>query len=162
MLATTRRTDSGPIPRTLASSKSILDLPSLLVFTKPANQILRHLSYIETQRGTRLLTSGWWGYSRHPNYLGDWLMSWAYCLPTWASGYVIHSSILHGEKVVTQGPNNEMAGWAIPITYFYMLYFAILLIHRENRDSANCAKKYGKSWDEYCRIVKWRILPGVY
>ena len=55
-----------------------------------------------------------------------------------------------------------MAGMAIPITYFYMLYFAILLIHRENRDSENCRKKYGKSWDEYCRIVKWKIVPGIY
>lgn len=55
-----------------------------------------------------------------------------------------------------------MAGWGIPITYFYMLYFAILLIHRENRDSENCARKYGKDWDEYCRIVKWKIVPGLY
>ena len=27
------------------------------------------LTYMETKRGTKLLTSGWWGRSRHPNYL---------------------------------------------------------------------------------------------
>ena len=33
------------------------------------------LQFIETKRGTKLLTSGWWGRSRHPNYFGDWLMA---------------------------------------------------------------------------------------
>lgn len=27
------------------------------------------LQWMETKRGTKLLTSGWWGMSRHPNYL---------------------------------------------------------------------------------------------
>jgi delta14-sterol reductase len=29
----------------------------------------KNLTYMETKRGTRLITSGWWGMSRHPNYL---------------------------------------------------------------------------------------------
>lgn len=33
------------------------------------------LKFIETQRGTKLIISGWWGMSRHPNYLGDWIMA---------------------------------------------------------------------------------------
>jgi delta14-sterol reductase len=36
---------------------------------------------MDTKRGTRLLTSGWWGFSRHPNYLGDWLMAWYVAAP---------------------------------------------------------------------------------
>ena len=47
----------------------------------PKSQYIRHkrvcrnvhkladLSFMETKRGTRLLTSGWWGLSRHPNYM---------------------------------------------------------------------------------------------
>jgi delta14-sterol reductase len=31
--------------------------------------------YLQTERGTKLMTSGWWGRSRHPNYFGDWLMA---------------------------------------------------------------------------------------
>ena len=27
------------------------------------------LEYMTTERGTKLLTSGWWGRSRHPNYM---------------------------------------------------------------------------------------------
>lgn len=32
-------------------------------------------------------------------------------------------------------------GASTPITYFYPLYFAVLLIHRQIRDDHNCAKK---------------------
>jgi steroid 5-alpha reductase family enzyme len=38
--------------------------------------------FIETSSGGRLLTSGWWGLSRHMNYLGDLLMSLAWSLPS--------------------------------------------------------------------------------
>lgn len=130
--------------------------------TNPNHPDVKHLEYIETARGTRLLTSGWWGTARHINYLGDWIMSWAYCLPTWLSGYVVHNSILTGQKIVSQGPNGEMAGRGTPITYFYMLYFAVLLIHRERRDDAHCRAKYGDDWNRYCQKVRWRILPGIY
>ena len=88
-----------------------------------------------TERGTKLLTSGWWGRSRHPNYMyvltsgdllsvcsltffrlrGDLLMAFAWSLPT---------------------------GFNTPITYFYVIYFAVLLIHRERRDDEACEKKY--------------------
>lgn len=48
------------------------------------------------------------------------------------------------------------------LPYFYCLYFASLLIHRERRDDMACRKKYGKDWDTYCSIVRWRIIPCVY
>lgn len=130
--------------------------------TNPEDPAVKHLKYIETKSGSRLITSGWWGTARHINYFGDWLMSWAYCLPTGFAGYVVHKSITTGEQVVSQGPNNEMRGWGTPVTYFYMLYFAVLLVHRELRDEEKCRKKYGKDWDRYCEIVKSKIIPGVY
>lgn len=93
------------------------------------------LKYIETKSGSRLITSGWWGKARHINYFGDWLMSVAWCLP---------------------------CGFESPIPYFYCVYFAILLIHRERRDEEKCRNKYGSDWDRYCSIVKHRIIPGIY
>jgi len=48
------------------------------------------------------------------------------------------------------------------LPYFYIIYFTILLIHRERRDHAMCAARYGKAWDEYCCRVPWRIVPGIY
>ncbi|KAL7421779.1 erg24, C-14 sterol reductase [Cryptotrichosporon argae] len=95
----------------------------------------KNLSYMETERGTKLLTSGWWGRSRHPNYLGDWLMAWAWCLPT---------------------------GFNTPVTYFYVAYFAVLLMHRQMRDDEACRHKYEKDWDKYCQLVPWKIIPYIY
>jgi protein-S-isoprenylcysteine O-methyltransferase Ste14 len=91
--------------------------------------------FIRTESGTLLLTSGWWGMARHLNYFGDLLMGLAWCLPT---------------------------GFAHPITYFYIVYFLILLIHRERRDHRMCLQRYGSDWEAYCRRVPWRIVPGLY
>lgn len=35
----------------------------------------KNLTSMQTKRGTKLLTSGWWGFSRHPNYFGDLIMA---------------------------------------------------------------------------------------
>ena len=145
--------------------------------TNPKDPKVAHLRYMETASGSKLLISGWWGTARHINYLGDWIMAWSYCLPTGLAGYVIqHSSMapLGGGESPTDGSfiggaptktdvvQSEAKGWGMLITYFYVLYFAILLIHREMRDEEKCMRKYGKDWDEYRKKVPWRILPGVY
>lgn len=142
--------------------------------TNPDDPRIKHLKYIETAAGSRLLVSGWWGTARHINYLGDWFMSWSYVLPTALSGYVIHNAAEHpvqasqtdayffknsyGKYVVPDGAK----GWGMIFTYFFMVYFAILLIHRERRDEEKCRKKYGKDWDRYVELVPYRIIPYVY
>ena len=105
----------------------------------PDGPAARHLESMPTARGTRLIVSGWWGLARHVNYLGDWLMGLAWCLPCGLAG----------------------AKGAVP--YFYCLYFAALLAHRERRDEAACRAKYGdRDWGAYCARVPWRIVPYVY
>ena len=101
-------------------------------------------------------------------------MSWSYSLPTGVAGYIISQSdfvpesvLAAGEKVITSASGKtiyqgEAKAWGMAITYFYVLYFAVLLIHRELRDEEKCAKKYGEDWKRYKKIVKWKILPGVY
>ncbi|KXS19079.1 ERG4/ERG24 ergosterol biosynthesis protein [Gonapodya prolifera JEL478] len=103
--------------------------------TDPKSPRVAHLTYMITKTGSRLITSGWWGRARHINYLGDWLMAWAWCLPT---------------------------GFATPITYFYVVYFGVLLVHRELRDHEKCSNKYGADWDKYCKLVPYRIIPYLY
>jgi delta14-sterol reductase len=48
------------------------------------------------------------------------------------------------------------------LPYFYILYFTMLLVHREARDEQQCLQKYGRAWHEYCRRVPYRILPYLY
>jgi Delta14-sterol reductase len=90
---------------------------------------------IHTAHGPLLLTSGWWGLARHANYLGDLMMALAWCLTT---------------------------GFRTPLTYFYVVYMMVLLVHRERRDHAFCLARYGADWVAYCRQVRWRIVPGLY
>ena len=101
----------------------------------PSAPEVAHLRSMATKRGTRLLISGWWGVARHINYFRDWVMAWAWCLPC------AFDSI---------------------IPYFYVIYFAALLWHRERRDEEACRAKYGADWEAYCALVKWRIIPFVY
>ena len=41
----------------------------------PDHPSVRNLQTLKTERGTQLITSGWWGIARHINYTGDWLMA---------------------------------------------------------------------------------------
>jgi 7-dehydrocholesterol reductase len=43
-----------------------------------------------------------------------------------------------------------------------VVFLSILLFDRALRDDARCRRKYGASWELYCRRVPWRIVPGVY
>lgn len=101
----------------------------------PSDPKLSHLKTIPTATGKSLLVSGWWGVVRHPNYLGDLIMALAWSLP---------------------------CGFSHLLPWYYMIYFFILLVHRDSRDMSECRRKYGSAWDEYCRTVRYRIIPRVY
>lgn len=83
-----------------------------------------------------LLCSGFWGISRHVNYLGEILMATGLAL---ALGYP-----------------------ASPWPWLYPLYYVLLLVPRERDDDKRCAAKYGALWDEYRARVPRRIVPFVY
>lgn len=82
-----------------------------------------------------LLCSGWWGYARHVNYLGDLVLSYSMC---------------------------ATCGITDILPWTYAIFMTILLIHRCWRDEARCSAKYGKGWADYCKQVPWVICPGVY
>jgi protein-S-isoprenylcysteine O-methyltransferase Ste14 len=84
----------------------------------------------------KLLCSGYWGASRHINYLGEILM---------AVG--IAASLGHIDSI-----------WP----WLYPLYYVLLLVPRERDDDRRCAAKYGGLWTEYKRQVPYRIIPGIY
>jgi delta14-sterol reductase len=84
----------------------------------------------------RVLIGGFWGLSRHINYLGELLMASALAL---CVGY-------------------PRALWP----WLYPLYYVALLVPRQRDDDRRCAEKYGALWNEYCRIVPYRIVPWIY
>lgn len=84
----------------------------------------------------KLLVNGFWGLSRHINYLGEILM---------ASGIILSVGF----------PANILP-------WLYPLYYVALLFTRQYADDKRCSAKYGKLWDEYESRVKFRIIPYVY
>ena len=83
-----------------------------------------------------VLAGGFWGLSRHVNYLGEILMATGLTL---CLGYPLE-----------------------PAPWLYPLYYVALLFPRQYFDDQRCAEKYGALWDEYRRRVPSRIIPGIY
>jgi delta14-sterol reductase len=83
-----------------------------------------------------VLAGGFWGVSRHVNYLGELLMSSALALSLGYPG--------------AWGP------------WLYPLYYVALLFPRQHQDDKRCAEKYGPLWVEYVKRVPYRIIPFVY
>ncbi|KAE8159619.1 ergosterol biosynthesis ERG4/ERG24 family-domain-containing protein [Aspergillus tamarii] len=84
---------------------------------------------------TFLLCSGCWGIVRHPNYVGDIIFSFCTCV---------------------------CCGLSHVLPYMYFIYMTVLLVHRCHRDEKRCSAKYGPQWEEYRRIVQWRMIPGLF
>ncbi len=102
----------------------------------PSRSFLGIKPVILTDGKRTLLVSGYWGLSRHINYLGEILMATGIVLCT---GYPL-----------------------LPWPWLYPLYYVALLFPRQVADDKRCAEKYGPLWDEYLKKVRWRIIPGIY
>lgn len=105
--------------------------------TAPDRPFLGFVSPIALSNGSdSLLANGFWGVSRHVNYLGEILE---------AVGLTL------------------VLGWyGVWIAWLYPLYYVALFIARERADERRCAAKYGDLWDEYVRRVPRRIVPWMY
>jgi len=109
-------------------------LNNCIIWGKPANYInVKYKTLNGEIHDSKLLISGFWGVSRHFNYLGDILIAISFSLPC----------------------NNIIA-------YFYPLYMIILLLARIERDEHKCSKKYQDYWQQYKYIVKWKLIPYIY
>mmetsp|Transcript_19355 Transcript_19355/g.37967 ORF Transcript_19355/g.37967 Transcript_19355/m.37967 type:complete len:260 (+) Transcript_19355:1-780(+) len=100
----------------------------------PDSPDVAHLKTLPTKRGRKLLISGWWGYARKINYTADLTMGLSWCLLT---------------------------GFETPVTYFYFIYFFVLLVHRAFRDDHDCSQKYGADWEKYKAQVPSLFIPGI-
>ena len=84
----------------------------------------------------QILCSGFWGISRHVNYLGEVLMAVGLTLAL---------------------------GWpALIVPWLYPLYYVVFLTARERDDDRRCAERYGELWQKYRERVPWRIVPYLY
>ncbi|KAG5442375.1 Delta(14)-sterol reductase [Clonorchis sinensis] len=99
-----------------------------------------HPSFADTPKisgphAQRLLAGGWWGFVRHPNYLGTLLMVYAAAM---------------------------LSGFASPIPWTYPLLLTAALLHRVGRTEYLNAEKYGSSWTVYTKLVPNKLIPRIY
>ena len=86
-------------------------------------------------RQNLLLTSGWWGFARHPQYLPEVCAAFFWSCP---------------------------GGFSHFFPFSYVTFLVILLIDRSWRDDARCRAKYGTDWEKYCRQVPARMIPFLF
>ncbi|KAJ3185679.1 C-24(28) sterol reductase [Gaertneriomyces sp. JEL0708] len=96
---------------------------------------LRNPTFIKTENGSLLLTSGWWGVARKIHYSADLVMAFSW-------GFA--------------------CGFDSLLPYFYPVFFLVVLTHRVTRDMQRCSRKYGKDWEEYCQRVPYIFIPYVF
>ena len=90
--------------------------------------------------GRKILVSGWWGLSRHSNYLGEIIQGIALALPG---------------LIQSNGTN------FVPL--LYPLYYVMLFVPRQMDDDVVCEGKYGAVlWGKYKKMVPYRICPWVW
>jgi 7-dehydrocholesterol reductase len=82
-----------------------------------------------------LLASGWWAVARNFHYLPELLASFLWSCT---------------------------AGTASIVPYLYLMFLTALLVDRSYRHDERCRAKYGKSWEAYCELVPFKILPGIF
>ena len=104
--------------------------------TRPDKSFLGIQPETVTDGDKSLLVNGFWGASRHINYLGEILM---------ASGIAL-----------SVGYPGMIWPWLYPI------YYVALLFPRQLDDDKRCAAKYGPLWKQYTDKVKYRIIPFIY
>jgi 7-dehydrocholesterol reductase len=102
----------------------------------------RTVSYINAEykdakgvHKTKFLISGYWGLSRHLNYVFEIGLSLCWSLPGLGRGIY---------------------------PFLYTVYITILLLHRIFRDEDKCFNKYGNYWKLYCEKVRYRLIPFVF
>lgn len=108
-----------------------------IIWGRPAEVIQAKYKDAKGEEKTSiLLCSGFWGITRHINYLFE------ICLfLTW------------GLPVIFISPG-MCFGFTAAVT--------LILMHRSSRDNEKCRRKYGKQWEEYCQRVPYKIIPFVY
>lgn len=96
--------------------------------------VARHTTPRGEVHESLLLASGWWGISRHFHYIPELLAALLWSLPALFE----HS-----------------------LPYFYVAFLGVLLAHRARRHDRRCAAKYGGHWSEYCKRVRYSLIPGL-
>jgi hypothetical protein len=112
------------------------NMQKYLFKTAPDRKFLWVAPRVLSDGKNSLLVNGFWGASRHINYLGETIQAVAIAV---AAGY--------------------FGIWQV---WLYPVYYVALFLSRQADDDKVCRAKYGALWDEYTAKVKYKIIPRLY
>lgn len=129
--------------------------------------IIKEPTFIQTEHGNRLLTSGWWAYARkivrtstssHP--LSDYpleLHCWLVPISFMGIGrrYLLTYSLFLF-RFLLGCPGSPMWSWLWEVCNDPPFLNPILTF------ALRCAIKYGEDWEKYCDVVPYKFIPGIY
>lgn len=101
---------------------------------KPELTVANYITEKGEHKQNILLSSGWWGISRHFHYIPEILAAFFWSAPALFDNF---------------------------LPYFYVVFLTILLVNRAYRDDQRCALKYGDDWNSYCKKVPYKLVPFV-
>lgn len=90
-----------------------------------------------SEKTSLLLASGFWGMARHFQYFFELTAAYSWC-------------------ILANPAQNGL------LVMFYAVFLTLLLVDRAKRDTEKCRLKYGKYYEEYCDLVPYKIVPGIF
>jgi 7-dehydrocholesterol reductase len=101
---------------------------------KPVTTLATYTTESGEVKQNLILASGWWSVARHFHYIPELVGAFCWSVPALFENFS---------------------------PYFYVCFLTLLLFDRAFRDDKRCAKKYGKYWETYCKLVPYKIVPFV-
>ena len=99
----------------------------------------------------KLVTTGPYAYIRHPSYVAIPFAAFGWTLTFTSQGTILHEWF---------GETN--ANWVVLIAMVGMLYVCWQFTKRAEAEDKVLKEEFGKEWEEWARVVKYRFIPGLY
>jgi delta24(24(1))-sterol reductase len=130
--------------------------------------IIKEPTFIQTEHGNRLLTSGWWAYARKIVSPVSHLKS-TFTQSSIRTTLQIGSSHSPGASpsaLLRQFPtstqsSSSLSWFTVAVVTSRGMFIHLLTAHPKLM-VLRCSMKYGEDWKKYCEVVKYKFIPGVY
>lgn len=133
---------SGTLLTALASALRLSSFRSL------GHHFTYHLAILPSHK---LVTTGPYAYVRHPSYIA---------LPLIISGCAL--SFTSQGTVLREWIGESNADGVVMSVLIVMLYVGWQFVKRAEVEDRVLKEEFGKEWEEWARVVKYRFIPGLY
>ena len=140
-----------PLNRRLVSGTFLTVLASILRLSS-FNSLGHHFTYqLAILPSHELVTTGPYAYIRHPSYIA---------LPFIIFGCAL--SFTSQETVLREWIGESTTDRVVLAIMVGMLHVGWLFVKRAEVEDQVLKEEFGKEWEEWARVVKYRFIPGLY